>query len=131
MVGNLICLEMSTKHSQTMQLQRGTNSESSSYSQQELRPRLRHTNGHSRIVATGMSSSFHTISMLATGYLFFMKVKDMLRKRGIHPEVAPSYSENAVILNQQLLEDEGIPLPMTELPNEHHQPQKRTKKQKL
>ena len=58
-------------------------------------------------------------------------VKDMLRKRGIHAEVAPSYPENIAILNQQLLEDEGVPLPTTELPNEHHQPQKRTKKQKL
>src|SRR5205814_639110 len=31
-------------------------------------------------------------------------VKDMLRKRGIHTEVAPSYPENIGILNQQLLE---------------------------
>ena len=58
-------------------------------------------------------------------------VKDMLRKRGIHAEVAPSYLKNPAILNQQLLEDEGVPLPTTELPNEHYQPQKRTKKQKL
>ena len=58
-------------------------------------------------------------------------VKDMLRKRGIHAEVAPSYPENTAILNQQLLEDEGVLLPTTELLNEHHQPQKRTKKQKL
>ena len=59
-------------------------------------------------------------------------VKDMLRKRGIHAEVAPSYPENTAILTQQLFEDEGIPLPTTtELPNEHHQPHKRTKKQKL
>src|SRR5439155_18553510 len=60
-----------------------------------------------------------------------LAVKDMLRKYGIHAEVAPSYPENTAILSQQLLEDEGIPLPTTELPNEQHQPQKRTKKQKL
>ena len=60
-----------------------------------------------------------------------LAVKDMLRKYGIYAEVAPSYPENTAILYQQLLEDEGIPLPTTELPNERHQPQKRTKKQKL
>ena len=59
-----------------------------------------------------------------------LAVKDMLRKYGIYAEVAPSYPENTAILNQQLLEEEGIPLPTTELLNEHHQPQKRTKKQK-
>ena len=57
-------------------------------------------------------------------------VKDMLRKRGIHAEVAPSFLENTAILNQQLHEDEGIPLLM-ELPNEDQQPRKRMKKQKL
>ena len=58
-------------------------------------------------------------------------VKDMLRKRGIHAEVAPSYPENTAILNQQLHEDEGVPLPTMELPNDNQQPQRRTKKQKL
>src|SRR5204863_5052304 len=53
-------------------------------------------------------------------------VKDMLRKREIHAEVAPSFPENTAILNQQLHGDEGIPLPM-ELPNDNQQPQKRTK----
>lgn len=38
-------------------------------------------------------------------------VKDMLRKKGIHAEVAPSYPENTALLNQQLRDDEGIPLP--------------------
>ena len=57
-------------------------------------------------------------------------VKDMLRKRGIHAEVAPSYPENTAILNQQLHEDEGVPLPTMELPNDNQQPQRRTK-QKL
>ena len=61
-----------------------------------------------------------------------LAVKDMLRKYGIHAEVAPSYPKNTLILNQQLFEDEGIPLlATTELPNEHHQRHKRTKKQKL
>src|SRR6266480_4744003 len=58
-------------------------------------------------------------------------VKDMLRKRGIHAEVAPSYPENTAILNQQLHEDEGVPLPTMELPNDNQQPQRTTKKQKL
>jgi len=58
-------------------------------------------------------------------------VKDMLRKRGVHAEVAPSYFENTAILNHQLHEDEGVPLPTMELPNDNQQPQRRTKKQKL
>ena len=83
MVGNLICLEISTKHFQLMQLQRGLNSESSSYSQQEPRLQLQHMNVHSRIVATGTSSSFHTISMLATGYLYVMKLRISSSRNGM------------------------------------------------
>src|SRR5205814_10186954 len=57
---------------------------------------------------------------------------DMLRQRSSHAEDAPSYPENTASLTQQLFEDEGIPLPTTtELPNQHHQPHKRAKKQNL
>jgi hypothetical protein len=38
-------------------------------------------------------------------------VKEMLRKRGIHAEIKPSYPENAAELNRQLYEDEDIPMP--------------------
>src|SRR5205814_8453169 len=83
MVGNLICLEMSTKHSQLMQLQRAMNSESSSYSQQEQRLQLQHMNVHSRIVATGTSSPLHTISMLATGYLYVIRPQISSSRNGM------------------------------------------------
>ena len=56
--------------------------------------------------------------------------KDMLRKRGIHSEVEPSYPKKTEILNQQLHEDESVPLPTTELLNDSQQPQKWTKKTK-
>src|SRR5438552_12485844 len=75
MVGSLICLEMSTKHFQMTLLRRGMNSESSFYSQLELRPRLQHTSVHLRIAATGTSSSLHTILRSAIGYLYVMKLQ--------------------------------------------------------
>jgi hypothetical protein len=37
-------------------------------------------------------------------------IKEMLRKRGIHTEIKPSYPENTVESNRQLQEDEDIPM---------------------
>ena len=59
-------------------------------------------------------------------------VKDMLRKKGIHYEVVPSYPENTALLNQQLREDEGIPMPIDPIDQQPTaKPKKKTKKREL
>ena len=39
----------------------------------------------------------------------------MLHKKGVHVEVILSYPENTALLNQQLREDEGIPMPIDQI----------------
>ena len=59
-------------------------------------------------------------------------VKDMLRKKGIHAEVVPSYPENTALLNQQLQDDEGIPIPTDQMDQQPTtSPNKKTRKRKL
>ena len=66
-----------------MQLQRGMKSESSFYSQLELRPRLQHTSVHLRIATTGTSSSLRTILRSAIGYLYVMKLQISSSRSGM------------------------------------------------
>ena len=60
-------------------------------------------------------------------------VKDMLCKKGVHYEVVPSYPEHTALLNQQLQDDEDIPMPTDDQTDQQPptEPKKKMKKRKL